>query len=207
MASQVGIANRALTKLGSVRITSLDEDSKAAATLNSMYDDVLDACLREHVWSFAKTRAQLAALADAPLFGFSYQYRLPADFIRLIQIGQFLVYPKTDTRGLFSIESGNILTDLQAPLYIRYAKRVTDPNAMDPLFREAFACRLAIEACEAITQSATKRQAAWGEHDRAIAQAIRINAIERPSQPIADDTWLEARNGVPFPGETPIIRS
>lgn len=206
MASQVGIANRALTKLGSARITSLDEDSKAAAALNSMYDDVLDACLREHVWSFAKTRTQLAALADAPLFGFGYQYRLPADFIRLIQIGQFLVYPKTDTRGLFSIESGNILTDLPAPLYIRYTKRVTDPNAMDALFREAFACRLAIESCETITQSTTKRQAAWGEHDRAIAQAVRVNAIERPSQPVADDTWLESRNGMPFPGETPIIR-
>ncbi|UQO04990.1 hypothetical protein L0Z13_11610 [Burkholderia multivorans] len=95
MASQVGICNRALTKLGDKRITALDEDSKAAAVLNSMYDDVLDACLREHVWSFAKTRAQLAALADAPLFGFGYQYRLPANFIRLIQIGQFLVYPKT----------------------------------------------------------------------------------------------------------------
>ncbi|AXK65951.1 hypothetical protein [Burkholderia sp. IDO3] len=207
MASQVGIANRALTKLGSARITSLDEDSKAAAALNSMYDDVLDACLREHVWSFAKTRAQLAALADAPLFGFGYQYRLPADFIRLIQIGQFLIYPRTDTRGLFSIENGNLLTDLQAPLAIRYAKRVTDPNAMDPLFREAFACRLAAEACETLTQSSTKRQAAWAEHEQAITKAIRVNAIERPSQPIGDDTWLESRNGVPYLAETPIVRS
>lgn len=206
MASQVGICNRALTKLGEKRITSLDEDSKPAAALNSMYDDVLDACLREHVWSFAKTRTQLAALADPPLFGFGYQYRLPADFLRLIQIGQFLVYPRTDTRGLFSIENGNILTDLTAPLHIRYTKRVTDPNAMDALFREAFACRLAAEACESLTQSSTKRQAAWAEHDRAIAQAIRVNAIERPSQPIADDTWLEARNGVPYLAETPIIR-
>ncbi|MCO1435447.1 hypothetical protein [Burkholderia multivorans] len=206
MASQVGICNRALTKLGDKRITALDEDSKAAAVLNSMYDDVLDACLREHVWSFAKTRAQLAALADAPLFGFGYQYRLPANFIRLIQIGQFLVYPKTDTRGLFSIEDGNILTDLPAPLYIRYVKRVTDPNAMDALFREAFACRLAVEACESLTQSSTKRQAAWAEHDRAITEAIRVNAIELPSQPIGDDTWLESRNGVPYLAETPIIR-
>lgn len=206
MASQVGICNRALTKLGDKRITSLDEDSKPAATLNSMYDDVLDACLRAHVWSFAKTRAQLPALSDAPLFGFGYQYRLPTDFIRLIQIGQFLVYPRTDTRSLFSIENGNILTDIQAPLYIRYAKRITDPNAMDPLFREVFACRLAAEACESLTQSATKRQGAWAEHEQAIAAAIRVNAIERPSQPIADDTWLESRNGVPFPGETPIIR-
>ncbi|AAT38370.1 gp11 [Burkholderia phage BcepC6B] len=207
MASQVGICNRALTKIGDKRITSLDEDSKAAATLNSMYDDVLDACLRAHVWSFTKARAQLAALAEAPLFGFSYQYRLPTDFIRLLQVGQFDVYPRTDTRGLFSIENGNILTDMQAPLYIRYAKRVTDPNAMDALFREAFACRLAAEACESLTQSATKRQGAWAEHDQAIAAAIRVNAIERPAQPLGDDTWLESRNGVAFPGETPIIRS
>lgn len=206
MASQVGICNRALTKLGDKRITSLEEDSKAAAALNSMYDDVLDACLRAHVWSFAKTRAQLAALADAPLFGFGYQYRLPSDFLRLIQIGQFLVYPRTDTRGLFSIESGSVLTDLQAPLNIRYTRRITDPNAMDALFREVFACRLAIESCETLTQSSTKRQAAWAEHDRAIADAIRVNAIERPSQPVGDDTWLESRNGMPFPGETPIIR-
>ncbi|RQQ30526.1 hypothetical protein [Burkholderia stagnalis] len=207
MASQVGICNRALTKIGDKRITSLDEDSKAAATLKSMYDDVLDAALRAHVWSFTKARAQLPALADAPLFGFTQQFRLPADFIRLLQIGQFLIYPKTDTRGLFSIEAGNILTDLGAPLYIRYARRVADPNVMDPLFREAFACRLAAEACEPLTQSSTKKQAAWAEHEQAITAAIRVNAIERPSQPIADDTWLESRNGVPFPGETPIIRS
>lgn len=38
MASQVGICNRALTKLGEKRITALDEDSKAAAALNSMYE-------------------------------------------------------------------------------------------------------------------------------------------------------------------------
>ncbi|UQO04930.1 hypothetical protein L0Z13_11605 [Burkholderia multivorans] len=77
---------------------------------------------------------------------------------------------------------------------------------MDALFREAFACRLAVEACESLTQSSTKRQAAWAEHDRAITEAIRVNAIELPSQPIGDDTWLESRNGVPYLAETPIIR-
>ncbi|MDN7751741.1 hypothetical protein [Burkholderia gladioli] len=207
MASQVGIANRALTKLGSARITQLDEDSKAAATIASMYDDVLDACLSEHIWAFAKARAQLAALADAPLFGFEFQYRLPADYLRMLQVGQFLIYPKMDTRGLYSIEGGNLLTDLSAPLSLRYTKRVTDPNAMHPLFREVFACRLAAEGCEAITQSSTKKQAAWAEHDRAIAQAVRVNAAERPSQPIGDDTWLESRTGTREWGAARIIRS
>lgn len=207
MASQVGIANRALTKLGSARITSLDEDSKAAAAINSCYDYVLDACLRAHRWDFAKTRASLPALSPAPLFGFQHQYRLPSDFLALIEIGQFQVYPRGDTRGLFSVEGGNILTDLGAPLAIRYTRRVTDPNAYDALFVEAFACRLALEVCESLTQSQTKMQTVSAMLSSAIGEAVRANAIERPSQPVGDDSWIESRNGVASRGHTPIIRN
>lgn len=205
--SKVGLANRALTKIGSARITSLDEDSKAAATINSMWDYVLDAALRAHVWAFAKTRATLPALSTAPAFGYAYQYKLPSDFLRLLRIGTFLVYPRPCGEGIYSIEGGNILTNLDAPLPIRYIKRITDPNLFDSLFAEAFACRLAAESCEAITQSATKKQAAWAEHDRAISDAIRVNAIERPAQAIGDDTWIEARHSRAVFAETPIIRS
>ncbi|SMG01068.1 hypothetical protein [Burkholderia singularis] len=206
MASEVQIANRALTKIGSARVTELGEDSKAAAVLNSMFATVRDAELTEHRWHFAKSRALLPKLAKAPVFGFANQYQLPQDYLSLIQIGSFLVYPRSDTRGLYGIEGGNILTDLDAPLPIRYVRRVTDPNMFAPLFIEAFACRLAAESCEAITQSATKRQAAWSEYERAITAAVRINAIERPSQPIANDTWLESRHGAPWAGEPPLIR-
>jgi hypothetical protein len=75
-----------------------------------------------------------------------------------------------------------MLTDLAPPLYIRYAKRVTDPNAMDPLFREAFACRLAAEACESLTQSATKRQGRMG---RARSGDHRSDPRQRNRAPVA----------------------
>lgn len=195
MTSDVLIANRALTKIGAARITSLDDTSKSATTISSMYETVRDAELRAHRWHFAKTRAQLAALATPPLFDFAYAYQLPTDYISLMQVGGLVVYPKTDTRGLFSIEGGKLLTNMGAPLNIRYVRRITDPNLFDALFVESFACRLAWEACEALTQSATKRQLAAGEYDTAVRMAIRMNAIERPSQPIADDTWLESRGG------------
>lgn len=208
MTSQVKLANRALTKIGSARITSLDEDSKAAATINSMFQDVLDAELRAHNWHFSKTRALLPKLSTPPLFGFSYAYQLPSDFLKLIQIGDFPIYPRADTRGLFSIEDGQLLTDIDAPLPLRYIKRVTDVNKLDALFAETFACRLAFESCEAITQSATKKQAASAEYADALKNAIRANAIERPSQAIVDDTWLESRNSsLATRAETPIIRS
>ena len=193
MASKVLIANRALTKLGEARIISLTDTSKAATTLNSMFDTVRDDELRAHRWHFAKTRAQLAALSTPPIFGFAYAYQLPTDYMSLIQVGNLLVYPRMDTRGLFSIEGNQLLTDLGPSLPLRYIKRVEDPNLYDASFIEAFACRLAWESCESLTQSATKRQLAASEYEAAIRRAVRANAIERPSQVIAGDTWLESR--------------
>lgn len=193
MTSKVLIANRALTKLGEARIISLTDSSKAAATMDSMFDTVRDDELRAHVWHFAKARAKLAALSTPPLFGFAYAYQLPSDCLRLIQIGDMLVYPRMDTRGLFSIEGRQILTNIGPSLALRYIRRIEDPNLFDASFIESFACRLAVEGCETLTQSATKRQLAAAEYEAAIRRAIRANAIERPSQVIADDTWLESR--------------
>ena len=195
MTSNVYIANRAVTKLGEARIISLTDSTKAATTIASMYDSVRDDELRAHIWHFAKARQMLPALSTAPLFGFANAFQLPADCLRLIQVGNLLVYPRMDTRGLFSIEGRQILTDMGPSLPVRYIRRIEDPNLFDSSFVEAFACRLASEACESLTQSATKRQLAAQEYDLAIRRAMRANAFERPSQVIADDTWLESRGG------------
>lgn len=192
MASQVAIANRALTKLGEARIISLDADMKAANVLKSMYDIVLAAELRAHWWHFAKARATLPALADTPDFDFGFQYQLPSDYVALRQIGPHQILPRMPG-GIYSIERGKILTNLGAPLRIIYTQRITDPNLFDALFVEMFACRLAAESCESITQSSTKKQAAWEEYDAQLKLAIRSNAIELPTEDIPDDTWLQAR--------------
>src|SRR5690606_40618312 len=67
-------------------------------------------------------------------------------------------------------------------------------SLFDALFVEAFACRLAAEACETITNSNTKKQAAWAEYGEAIGQARRANAIERPAVAMSDDTWLDRKS-------------
>lgn len=201
MTSEVLIANRALTKLGEARIISLLDTSKAATTLNSMFATVRDDELRAHRWNFAKARAALPALTDKPSFGFTNAFQLPADFLSLIQIGNLLVYPRMDTRGLFSIEGRQILTDMGAPLQVRYTRRIEEPNLFDASFIEAFACRLALESCETLTQSQTKYDRIAGMYQFAINRAVRANAIERPSQAIADDTWLEARGAASHFGD------
>jgi len=191
--SNVDIANRALTKLGAARIISLEDRKKEAETINSMFDAVRDAELRDHVWSFARARASLPAMSEAPGFGYRLQYQLPSDHLRLLRIANFRVYPKPRESGLYSIEGRRILTDIEAPLQIEYSTRVIDPNLFDALFVEVVACSLAVESCEALTQSQTKFQQVASMYGRAVAAAIRANAVERPTQAINDDTWLESR--------------
>lgn len=203
MASQTAICNRALTKLGQTRILSIGDDVKAARELNSMWDIVVDAELRRNVWNFAVARTSLAALAAAPAWGFTYQFQLPSDYLRLVQVGEHYIIPNmTDYRSMpelpYQVESSSdgtkvIVTDFTAPLKIRYVKRITDTQQFDPLFVEALASRLAYEACEAITQSSTKKAEAWEDYKAALREAKLVDAIENPPEPLADDSWLLSR--------------
>lgn len=190
MASDVEICNRALQRLGSKRIVSLSEDSVAARACNVAYTVIRDAELRAHPWSFAVKRATLAADATSPDWGKANAFTLPSDFLRLLP-----TYPERN--GLFidhEIESGKILTNDSAPLYIRYIYRVTDPNQMDVLFRESLAVKLAFELCEELTQSNTKKDGLSVDYKSAIREAKRTNAIEKIADQPPEDEWVTVRS-------------
>lgn len=194
MASKVEIANRALTKLGAARILALTDNTEQARVINSMFDLVLDAELRRHRWKFAIKRDSLPALVAAPAWGYSKAYQLPADFLALIQVNDFYV------RGLkqltpWTVEAGQILTNYEAPLKIRYMAKVTNLNLLDPLFVEVLACKLAFESCEALTQSAGKKQAASSEYQFALTEAARQDAIENPPDELPWGSWFDSREG------------
>lgn len=190
MASEVEICNRALQRLGSKRIVSLSEDSVAARACTVAYQVVRDAELRAHPWSFAIKRASLAADAVAPDWGKQNAFTLPSDFLRLLPT-------YAERNGLWIdhvIEDGKIYTDETAPLYIRYVYKVTDPNKMDVLFREALAVKLAFELCEELTQSNTKKDGLSVDYKTAIREARRTNAIEKIAEQPPEDEWVTVRS-------------
>lgn len=191
MASQIEICNQALTKIGSARITSLADTSKQAKTLAAIYNIKRDAELAAHPWTFALARASLPASTTVPVFGWTKQYPLPAGYLRMVEVGEnYVLY--NETAEMFQIEGASILCNEGSPLRIRYVQRVENAGLFSPLFVEAFACRLAAEVAEDLTQSTSKREAAWQEWDRAIKLAKRTNAIELPPRPIADTAWWQA---------------
>lgn len=193
MASDVSIANRALTKLGADRILLLTDETQAARTINSMYADVRDAEIQRYHWKFSIKRTSLSALVAAPAWGYDYQYQLPADYLGLIQVGEYYARSLNDKTAPWSVEGGMILTNLDAPLKLRYKARIENAAAFDPLFVEVLACKLAMEACETLTQSGSKYDAASQGYKFALSEAARQDAIENPPDEYPWGTWLGSR--------------
>lgn len=189
MASEVEIANRAISRVGGTRITSLTEASVNARAVNAVFTTLRDAELRAHSWNFAIKRARLAADATAPAFGPANAYVLPSDYLKLLPPDKNQHYNDLD----WQIEGRRILSDTAAPLDIRYIYRVTDPNEMDPLFREAFAMRIAMTICEPLTQSNTKIQLITADYEAAIRAARKADAFEEVAIEPPEDTWLSVR--------------
>lgn len=193
--NKVEIANYALSKLGEEPMLLLTDDNKKARLLNRIFDQVRDAELRRCRWKFSIARTQLSALVAAPAWGYARQFPLPSDFLQLVQANDIYVRPLSKARAPWSLEQGMILTDLAAPLKVRYVQRVTNPGLFDPLFNEVLACKLAMEAAETLTQSSSKKAEAVDQYKFALAEAKRQDAIENPPDELPGGSWLAAREG------------
>lgn len=121
-------------------------------------------------------------------------YRLPSGFLKDAPQD-----PKAGSTSYLGAPSGLMYTDwlLQGdylvtieagPLVFRFVADVTDVRKMDDMFCEGFAGRIALETCEAITQSNQKMTAIGGSYARFMSEARTINAIETgPTEPPEDD--------------------
>jgi hypothetical protein len=198
MASEVEIVNVALTLLGEGRISSLDENTKPAREAKALFEINRNSMLAGYNWSFAMARTTLPALADAPAWGYGLKYAFPPNALRLVQVDEFFYGADlTDYRNVatehFTIEGREILTDIGAPLKVRYVNTITDTAKFQANFVKALGAYLAADLAEPLTNSRSKRELALGQLQREISLAIRANAIELPPQKLADDEWLLSR--------------
>ena len=144
MASVVEICNGSLNQLGATTILSLTEDSKNARLCNQRFTQVRDAVFRSHPWNCLQKRVELAADTDAPAWGFSYAYTLPADCLRLLRI--------LDYDSNYKVEGRKILSNTST-MKILYIGRVTDPNEYDELLRETLSAALGADIAFAVTSN------------------------------------------------------
>jgi len=188
VASNVGVANAALRKVGQSPITAFFENSKAARLANERFAELRDELLSRHPWNFALRRTSLAASTTAPEWGFTNAFPLPSDYIRV-----FKVNGEDEDSGRWKVEDGSIVTDLSGPLEILYVYRVDDANRMTAGFREALACVCASDWAEDLTGDNSVVEDTFAKATRAVAQARSNDGQEGIPDQIESDDWINAR--------------
>ena len=192
MASVVDICNGALNQLGATTILTLTEDSKNARLCNARYTQVRDSVFRSHPWNCLQKRLQLAADSDAPAWGFTKQYTLPADCLRVLTI--------LDYDADYKIEGRKILTD-NSTMKILYISRIEDPNEYDELLRETLSAAIAADIAYAVTSSNPTATNMYNLFQSKLKEARFVDSTEgqnlSPDKGMADvigaDTFLNSR--------------
>ena len=149
MASVVDICNTALNQLGASTILTLTEDSKHARLCNARYTEIRDAVFRSHPFNCLQKRVELSSSTTTPAWGYSFQYDLPGDCLRLLRILDYDSDHKVEGRSILSNNSS---------MKILYISRITDPNQYDELLRETISAALAADIAYAITSNNTTQQ-------------------------------------------------
>jgi len=189
--SVIEICNNALLDLGEDVIMSLGDESKAAGLCNHRWPAVGDAVLRAHPWDCAMAQAELAAGAAAPLWKWEYKYNLPTDFLRIIQIVGQDGQEVTD----WEIQSGIILCNETAPIYISYVRREDDPKKFDSLLDEALSARLAATLTYPLSGSTSLAQSYWTIYQEKLTEARGVDAREGVPESVTPVSWMGAKMG------------
>lgn len=171
--SSTAICNLAISWVAGKRITSLADDQSTEAILcRENYDPSRRAVLEEREWTFANKRAILNPLADAPVFGYQFQHKLPADCLNLRHV--------QDPRGNdvpHVVEEDMILSDDQE-LHIRYTFDLDNTNKFSELFTEALAAHIASKIALPLSKNRTLMADMIMLYDDHLQRAISTDSLQ-----------------------------
>jgi len=188
--SSVEICNSALIKIGAKTITALSDDTKAARLCNEQYDKLRKKLLRSHLWNFAIFRKSLAATANTPSFGFTNEFLLPSDILRiletdLIEGSNWVIEQNTDGNKVLLCNSSSVK--------VRYIKDVTDTTLFATDFEEALAYMLAADLAYPLVQSRALMRDMMALYKAEVAEARSFDAQENSLEEVEANEWTDIR--------------
>ena len=183
------IVNQALGLLGESAISGYDENLPVARAARAHYETTRDSLLRRHRWNFARKRAELSQLSEAPAFGFAHKYALPADCLRVLQLNGLSAL---ECEADFEIEGLELLTDADTAKIV-YVARIADPSKWDSLFVEAFVYKLGAALAIQVADSLQKQQILESRFEQLkLPSAIGVDARESKPRVIHPGTGSES---------------
>lgn len=186
MANAVSISSNALQMLGAKPINDFSEKTEHARLAKSLYPSVRDDLLRAHPWNCATKRVILAPLVEAPAFDFGYQFLLPGDWLRTLQVGE---------RGqalCYRTEGQKLLANVTA-LPLVYIFRNDAETSWSTNLIELAELQMAAKMAYAVTKSTSVRDSYRDEFARAFKVAKAIDGQDDPPEEFEEGTLLESR--------------
>lgn len=180
--SDTAICNQALARIGAKRITDLATGQTIEAQkCRDLYEQERDALLEAHGWHFAEESAVLSEDTVTPAFGYTHQYILPSDCLRVLQV---------HCNAIYTVQGDRLLTNHDSCKII-YVQKVTDPTKFHPMFTKALALALAMQLAMPLAQDKQLRQIIQGEYENALARAKVVN--DQAEQTDRRLNWRSAR--------------
>lgn len=191
MATDTGICNSALLKIGATRISSLTQGTKNANACQEQYEKLRDDLLRQHAWNFAVKRRKLAQLTEAPTYEFDHAYQLPTDWLRVLA-----VHDNDAGHGTveYRIEEAKTLLSSSDEIWLTFVRQVVDANEMTPDFRETLAAYLARELAIPIAESNSLWERMDIDYRRRLRRARSADSIEDFPARRPAGSWVNARH-------------
>ena len=188
--SDVALCNRFLTRIGANQIQSLDQETKEARVCKANFDYLRDDVNSAHAWGFAIKRVELAQSSEAPVYGATYAYTLPDDFL-----GFIMEY--NEVQGIdapYRVE-GDFLVSDEPTMKIEYVARITDLNKWPVMVREALIARLQAELSRPITGVSDGTRVYFEVYENRLAMAGSHNAAESTPRELIVTDYINASNG------------
>lgn len=183
--SEVSICNAALLKLGAELISSLSQDTKTARLCLNAYGRLRNKVLEDHPWRFATKTQELSAIVGTPEMDWTYQFQLPADFLRMQRA--------EDWKQEFAILDGYLHAN-DNPIIIRYTCEETNTQKFSSGFAECLSWRIAAELAYALTNSSTIAELMYKGFEMDLKAARYSDAHKMSPQGPVVDNWIDVRN-------------
>lgn len=185
MTVSVSICSNALLMNGAKAINSFVDDNDRARLVSNLWPQIRDWLLRSHNWNCAVARVQLAPDVKVPEFDWPFQYTIPNDWLRTLQVGE-LGGPVE-----YAHEGRKILCR-ENPLNLVYVFR-QDEGSWDTALQ--FLATLAMAAITAypLTQSASFAQGQFVLFRDEMKKVKAIDGQDIPPETLGDFRYFNSR--------------
>lgn len=197
MADKLAVWKQALLHIGKATISTLTDDVEAVNVFGNAWTGVVEEAFNSGDWNFAKASAQLSeSSTGTAAAGWAYVFDYPDDYLRTIAVSPYAGFasPFYDY-----VDEGGFLSANTPLIYLRYisdAKTADDKVGTWPtMFWRYVALLLAYEACEKLTNGATKQADLEKRLAKALTKAKSIDARNENNKTTGRGSWLRSRMG------------